>query len=217
MSLQDQASPPGLIETALLASVENAINAALRQDPASLARLAEESGSLVAVEMPLPPVRFYMLVVDDGVQLYHQSDSAADVSVRGGPLDLAAQLLGWKTAPGVIGGPLRIQGDRELLQRLSAIVSELDIDWGGLLAPVFGDELAAQIDHGARTLFSWARNAFSQIGNQFGDYLHFESGLIPSRQALREFGHDVDELRMDADRLEARINQLRRRREQDQQ
>lgn len=211
MSLEEQARPPGLVETALLASVEKALNAGLRHDPASAQRLAELAGSVVAVHMPLPPVHAYLLVVADGVELYHHSDSEADVSVHGGPLDIAAQLLGWKTAPGVIGGPVRIEGDRELLQRISAIIRDLDIDWGGLLAPVLGDELAAQLDHTARGLFSWARQALKTVGNQFGDYLQYESSLTPSRRELREFCHDVDELRMDTDRLDARIQRLQHR------
>lgn len=208
MSLQDQARPPGLIETALLASVEKAINAALRHDPASRQRLEALAGSVIAIEMPLPPLRCYLLVVSDGVELYHHSDSDADVTVHGGPLDIGAQLLGWQTAPGVIGGPVRIEGDRELLQRVSEILRDLQIDWGGLLAPVLGDELAAQLDYTARSLFGWARNAMKTIGSQFGDYLQYESTLTPSRHQLREFCHDVDELRMDSDRLEARIRRL---------
>ena len=35
-----------------------------------------------------------------------------------------------------------------------------------------------------------------------------ESGLTPSRREVYEFGQDVDDLRLDVDRLEARIQRL---------
>ncbi len=210
MSLREQSRQPGLFETALLAAVERAINTALRHDPASLARFASHSGKLLEVELTLPPLRCYVLIVDDGLEVYHSSDAGADTRVRGSPLDLAAQLLGWTSAPSMIGGPLQIRGDRELLQEISQIVRDLDIDWGGVLAPWLGDELAQQLDYGARQLFSQARSTFQRLGDQLGEYLREEGTLTPSRRELREFCHDVDELVMDTDRLEARIRRLHR-------
>ncbi|EKF76124.1 hypothetical protein A11A3_01480 [Alcanivorax hongdengensis A-11-3] len=211
MSLKDQSRSPGLISTTALATVERAINTALRSDPATAERLAVHAGRLVAIEVTLPPLAVFALIVEDGVELYHRSDAQADVSVSGNPVDLAAVLLDWRTRPGLIGGPVAINGNRELLQDLQELARELQIDWGALLEPITGSELAQQLDSGARRLFGWARQAASRLGEQLGDYMANESGLTPSRRDVYEFGQDVDELRMDVDRLEARIRQLRNR------
>lgn len=212
MTQPRQPRPPGLLETTLLASIERAVNAALRADPASLAQLAEHSGRLVSVHLRFPARSVFILIIEDGVELYHSSEAEADVSVHGGALELAAQFLDWHNAPGVIGGPVTIQGDRELLGALTDILRELALDWGALLAPVLGDDLAQQLDHGARQLFSWARESLSRLARQGGEYLSRESALLPSRHALREFGRDVEELEMATERLEARIRQLEARR-----
>ncbi|MZR62578.1 SCP2 domain-containing protein [Alcanivorax sp. DP30] len=209
MSLKDQSRSPGLLSTTALATAERAINTALRTDPATAGKLAVHSGRLVAIEVTLPPLAIYALIVEDGVELYHRSDATADVAVKGNPMDLAAQLLDWNTRPGVIGGPVQITGNSDLLQELQALARQLHIDWGALLEPITGSELAQQLDYGARQFFGWARQAASRLVDQLGDYVGNESGLIPSRREVYEFGQDVDDIRMDVDRLDARIQRLR--------
>ncbi|MBZ2189284.1 SCP2 sterol-binding domain-containing protein [Alcanivorax sp. JB21] len=213
MTLEHQSQPPGLLETLLLASIERGVNSALRHDPASQQRLAEHSGRLISVSLRVPAREVFILIVEDGVECYHSSEAEADVSLCGGPLDLAAEFLGWDTAPGVIAGPVSVRGDRELLQALTAIARDLDVDWGALFAPLLGNELAQQVDHGARRFFHWAREGLDRLARQGSDYLSRESGLMPSRTELREFGHDVTELQMATERLEARIQRLRAQQE----
>ena len=208
MSLKDQSRSPGLISTTALATVERAINTALRSDPVTADKLAVHAGRLVAVDVTLPPLAIYALIVEDGVELYHRSDATPDVAVKGSPMDLAALLLEWKTRPGAIAGPVDISGNRELLLELQQLARELHIDWGAVLEPITGSELAQQLDYGARRLFGWARQAAGRLAEQLGDYVGNESGLTPSRREVYEFGQDVDDLRLNVDRLEARIQRL---------
>lgn len=200
---------PGLLSTTAIASVERAINAALRSDPATAARLSRHAGRLLAVHLTLPPLRLYALIVEEGVELYLRSDAEPDVSVTGNPVDLAALLLDWRRQPHVIGGALRVEGNRELLQDVRDLAADLDLDWGALLEPVIGGEMAQQLDQGARRLFDWARQAVDRLGHQMGDYIGGESGLLALRRDVYEFYQDVDELRGDVDRLEARVQRLK--------
>lgn len=203
-------SPPGLVETAFLASLEKAVNAALRHDPATQQRLREHTGRLVHICLTLPRYDFFVLILEDGVELYSSSLAEADASLHGGPVDLLSELLEWRTAPGLVGGPLQIRGDRELLQKLAKIARDLDVDWGGLFSPLLGEDLAQQLDNGARRTARWLKRTATTLGQQLSDFLSQESNLLPDRREIREFGHDIDELRMDADRLEARIARLER-------
>jgi ubiquinone biosynthesis protein UbiJ len=129
--------------------------------------------------------------------------------VRGGPIDLAAQLFNWKTAESVVAGPVKISGDRELLQKLTAIVKQLDLNWSALIEPLLGSELAQQLEYGAKRVFSMARQAFDLFLNRAGDFLREESSLMALRRDVSEFVQDVDELRFDTDRLAARIARLK--------
>lgn len=202
---------PGLISTTALAGAERAVNAALRADPASAARLVPHAGRLVALHLSLPRTALYMLIVEDGVEFYLRSEARPDVTVTGNPADLAALLLNWRRQPGAIGAAVRIEGNRELLQELRDIAGGLSLDWGALLEPLIGGELAQQLDLGARRLFGWARQAMTRLGDQVGDYLGGEAGLLALRRDVHEFYRDVDELRGDADRLEVRVRHLQNR------
>jgi ubiquinone biosynthesis protein UbiJ len=202
---------PGLISTTAVAAAERAINAALRADPASAARLRQHAGRLLALHLTLPALSLYALIVEDGVELYLRSDAQADVSVRGNPVDLAALLLDWRHQPNPIAGSVRIEGNRELLQALRDLAADLELDWGALLEPLIGGELAQQIDLGARRLVGWARQALERLSDQAGDYLGSEAGLLALRRDVYEFYQDVDELRGDVDRLDARVQRLNAR------
>ena len=208
MSLKDEATPPGLIETALLASVERAINHALRTDPASMEKLAALSGHLVSLHLSLPPLVIFMLVVEDGIELYHASDAEADVSLHGSPVELAAQFFEWRTRGSVVGGPVRIRGDQALLQSLVDIARDLRIDWGALFEPMLGGELAQAMEHGGRQALAGARDLLSRLGRQISSGLQQDNGVLALRREVFEFNQDVDELRLDVDRLAQRIARL---------
>lgn len=209
MSLKDESTPPGLFETALLASIERAVNQALRTDPASLDRLAALSGHLLSVHLTLPPLTIFMLVVEDGIELYHDSEAEADVSLQGSAIELAAQMFDWRTRASAVGGPVRIQGNQQLLQSLLDIARDLRIDWGALFEPLLGGELAQAVEHGGRQALAGARQLFSRLGEQLSQGLQKENGLLALRREVYEFNQDVDELRMDVDRLAMRIARLR--------
>ncbi len=205
--------PPNLFEATALATLERAINSALAADPLTMALLREHSGRLAAVHLTFPPLSIYALIVEDGIELYHGSEAEADVTVRGGPIDLAAQLFNWKTADSVVAGPVKISGDRELLQKLTAIMQQLDLNWSALMEPLVGSELAQQLEYGAKRVFAMARQAFDLFLNRAGDFLREESSLMALRRDVSEFVQDVDELRFDTDRLAARIARLKQRNE----
>lgn len=205
--------PANLLQATLLASLEKAANRALAADPVSREALCEHAGRLLAFHPGIPLTDSYLLIVADGIELYHASEAVPDVSVTASPADLAALLLNWKRQPQLIGGRVQIDGDRELLQAIQAILANLDIDWGALLAPWLGDNLAQQIDFGGRRLLSWLKDAGGQLGGQMSGWLQQDSGLLALRHDVYEFCQDVDELRFDVDRLQARINRLNARRE----
>lgn len=201
--------PPNLLEATALATLERAINSALAADPLTMELLREHSGRLAAVHLTFPPLSIYALVVEDGIELYHGSEAEADVTVRGGPIDLAAQLFNWKSADSMVAGPVKISGDREFLQKLVGIMKQLDLNWSALIEPLLGSELAQQIEYGAKRVFSMARQAFDLFLNRAGDFLREESSLMALRRDVSEFVQDVDELRFDTDRLAARIARLK--------
>src|SRR5699024_1340859 len=114
---------PNIIEASLLAALERAINTALRHDAATQHQLAQYSGRLLQFELSFPARALFVLIVEDGVELYHSSETTADVTVSGSPVDIAAQLLGWQRAEQLIGGPLRIRATKPYFKTLALLPS----------------------------------------------------------------------------------------------
>ncbi len=202
-----------LWQAALLARLEKAANNALATDPTSFERLTAHSGRLLAFHLTAPRLSIYLLIVEEGVELYHVSEAQADVTVTAAAIDLAAIFFNWQNQPSLIGSRVRIDGNRELLQAIQSILSGLAVDWGSLLSPLLGDNIAQQVDYGSRRLLSWLGTTGRQLGQQLNRYLQEDSGLLALRRQVYEFCQDVDELRYDVDRLDARIRRLQQKRD----
>jgi ubiquinone biosynthesis protein UbiJ len=65
-----------------------------------------------------------------------------------------------------------------------------------------------------RGLASWARESGESVRRGARDYLQEEGRMLPTRLEVEYFARAVETLRMDADRLQARLKQLRRKLEE---
>ena len=90
----------------------------------------------------------------------------------------------------------------------SAILDGIDIDWEEHLSRVTGDVLAHQVGNVARGMLEWGRNTLDTVSRDVAEYLHEESRDLPTRGEVDEFLARIDTLRLDVDRLEARVQRL---------
>jgi ubiquinone biosynthesis protein UbiJ len=56
---------------------------------------------------------------------------------------------------------------------------------------------------------SWFVYAEQSCAKDINEYIHEEAKWLPAREALQDLFDDIDDLRMDVDRLEARIKHLK--------
>ena len=76
------------------------------------------------------------------------------------------------------------------------------------LSRLLGDVPAHQLGGLARSALGWLRRGVRTSADNLAEYLaHERRDLVPRAEA-QGFLHDVDTLREDADRLEARVNAL---------
>jgi ubiquinone biosynthesis protein UbiJ len=104
-----------------------------------------------------------------------------------------------------------VRGDGEWLNALDQLFSQLHPEPAALLAPHIG-ELAAE--HLAQTLsqsHTQLKHSAQSAGETLADYLGEESGLLAPPLAARDFIGEVDRLRDDTARFEARLALLERR------
>lgn len=200
--------PPSLLATTLLSSLERAINTALQADPLTLHKLGDYCGNLVELQLTVPPLHLFVLILEDGVEIYSRSEASSNVRVSGGPVDLAGMFFNWHSASSPVAGNVQIEGDRELLQALVALGRNLNIAWGELLGPLLGRDLAQSMEYGARRLFVVAEQLLKNLQQNSAQYFQQPNPYTPAKRELFEFSQDVAELRADVDRLSARIRLL---------
>ena len=85
----------------------------------------------------------------------------------------------------------------------------LHIDWEEYFSHIVGDVPAYHISRFVRGMGNWLRNTEKSLSENISEYAHEEAQWVPSREALHDFFNDIDAIRMDVDRAEAKIQQLK--------
>lgn len=203
-------SHASMLKVAALATLEQAVNAALALDPRSVERLTRLADRVIALELNGLNLRLFMQPTREG-SLRVMGDYAGhiDTTLRGAPFALLRMSSG-RTGEGLFSGEVEIIGDVELGQRFQRLFETIDIDWEEHIARLTGDIIAHQIGNTLRGLFDWGRRAGDHLGHDVADYLQEETESLPLPWEVEEFNRDVDALRSDVDRIEARLKRLTR-------
>ncbi|MCG6935196.1 MAG: SCP2 sterol-binding domain-containing protein [Proteobacteria bacterium] len=196
--------------TGITAALETALNKTLRLDPDTFARLGDFSGKVIAIELHGFDLTLYLLPGPDGINLMTRYAGQPDTVMAGTPLAMARMALGPDASQVLFSGDVTIRGDVETGQRFKHLLDQLDIDWEELLSRLTGDVVAHKLGNLLRSTADWGQDALGILGDNTAEYLQQEAYDLPTPEATREFLQDVDCLRDDVARLEARLSRLRR-------
>ena len=194
---------------ALLAALETAINQYLQLDPDTFAKLKDLEGRVIALHLRGLDLTIYCLPTDQGLQLMGQYEGEADTTIRGTPLGMLRMGLSSETEKVLFGGDVEILGDSELGHRFKETLDQMDVDWEEHLSRIVGDVAAHQIGRVARSANAWARKSIDTLALDTSEYLQEEIRAVATTLEIEEFNREVDVLRADVDRMEARIKRLR--------
>jgi ubiquinone biosynthesis protein UbiJ len=196
------------IPDALLAVVEQAINGYIALDPEGAAALRPLEGRLIGIELEGFGTRITVIPSAEGLQLFGAYDAEPDCLIRGTPLALARMGMAERKETQIIEGEVEISGDTMLAQSFSRALARLDVDWEEQLARVIGDPFAHQVGNQVRAAARWGRKASDSLSADLQEYLQEEARLLPTRYEIDAFLAQVDTLRDDTERAEARIERL---------
>lgn len=197
-----------MLPTVATAALEAALNRYLALDPETLARMAELEGRVIGLQWRGTDLALYFLPGAGEVQVLSHYEGEPDTLLSGSPLALAQLSLGGDRERTLFSGAVEIRGDSACGQRFQQILEAMDIDWEEHLARLIGDLAAHQAARLARQGQQYARHSAATLRQDLGEYLTEESGLLPARIQVENFLADIDRLRMDTDRLEARVQRL---------
>jgi ubiquinone biosynthesis protein UbiJ len=192
----------------LARNIEWAFNRYLAMDPDAHTRLEPLDGRTVALELRGFGLVICLQVKAGRVVVLQEPVTEPDTTLCGTPLGYARLGLGGDSAATLFSGDVSISGDVEIGQAFKAVLDELDIDWEEQLAGLTGDVVAHQLGNAARSAGNWLRQGRNTLTQNLGEYLQEELRVAPTRIEIENFIEDVDLLRMDAERLDARIRRL---------
>ena len=187
------------------------VDRALELDPETRVALAALSGTVIDLDITgAGAVR--LRIAGERVCVEPRDETTeADVTMRGAPLSLLRFLFADDREALILGRAVRLQGDIALATRLQRIAARMDPDLEEALAQRLGDVPAHALMRGLRGIGDWLHDAGTALLADVSEYLHYETRTASRREEVERFAHDVDELRDDAERLEARVVRLERR------
>lgn len=184
--------------------LEQLVNSYLQLDPDGCKQFSALMGKVIAMEMAGLGT-YYIFPEARSLRLETSHAGIADVTISGSPLALLRLLQsnGYPLPPGV-----QISGDLEVAHAFQNAIKNMDIDWEEQLSHLTGDVIAHSIGNTVRSVIGWGKEAATSIRQTTTEYIQEEVRHLPPRQEIKDFMQDVDSIRNDVERLEARIKRL---------
>jgi ubiquinone biosynthesis protein UbiJ len=184
-----------------------ALNGLVSLDGDHRRRLRGLEGRSLGIELRGPELRFVLLVEDGHFELHpEETEASAWVGATpGGFLSMAA------SGGRATSTDLQLEGDAESARRFQEFFAGLDPDWEEGITRIFGDVIGFQLSRMLHGGLDLATNARDSLGRNVSEYLREESRQLVSSTEVNEFLDQVDDLRDDVARLEARVRRLAKR------
>ncbi len=168
---------------------------------------AELRDRVFALRVTNSALAMYIIVGPEQVFLSSEYGDEPDVVISGSLLALARLASpGGDTA--VRGDTVELVGDVILARKFQTLLRYARPDFEEELSGLVGDAAAHSIGKLVRNVSQWGREASSTLQQNVSEYLQEESRSVPSRYEAEVFRDQVDTLRDDVARFEARLKQV---------
>jgi len=145
---------------------------------------------------------------EDGVvRLTSELPAEPDVVITGSLVTLAKVARGGGAAE-LRDGSLDVTGSAAVADAFRELLGHAKPDVEEELSALIGDVAAHRLGEIARGLGNWARQAQATLESNVREYLQEESRNLPSRYEVERFRRDLNVLRDDLERAEARLKRL---------
>jgi len=191
----------------LLRPVAAMINRQITAKTPARALCYELDGKTFALRVTDSTLAMYLTVDDDRVILSGDDIDEPDVIASGSLLSLA-RLAGPAAEDLIRDKSVVIEGDAIVASQFRKLLRYGQPDLEEELSAVVGDVAAHGIGGLFRGVTDWTRDARETMQQNVGEYLQEESQAVPGRHEVDAFRSDVDTLRDDVARFEARLKKL---------
>jgi ubiquinone biosynthesis protein UbiJ len=194
----------------VLRPVTSLLNRNIAESTPARELCARLDGKLIAVRVQHSGLAMYFDIDDGVVALRTEADAEPDAVICAPLLTLARMASSGGTAE-LRDGSVDFTGDARTAAAFQSLLDYAKPDLEEELSTVVGDIAAHRLGEFARGLRSWSRQAGDTMSENIREYLQEESRRAPSRYEVERFGRQVQVLRDDVARAEARLKQLENR------
>jgi len=196
------------IKPLLFSAFEAALNKYLSLDEDVTTFLQPLAGKIIAINIQPFDETFYLCPTEQNIQMIDYYEGSADTTLTG---TLAAfGLMGASSTPArsFFSGEVLIEGDLSVGRQFQKLFEQLDIDIEEQLAHLTGDVIAHKVGHFFRKANQWNKENFNSLQLNVKEFLQDETQDLPPAPEVNILTQQIDQLKEDSERIEARINRL---------
>jgi ubiquinone biosynthesis protein UbiJ len=192
----------------IIRQLDKLINNYIKLDPYVAVLMQPLVDKTVALSLAEFPGDIYFHFQPAGKIKLSATAANTDVTIKGSLVSLANLALSSEKAAIMGQGKVKIQGDMEVAEHFQKFWQSLHIDWEGQIANWVGDPLANLLSKGGKMLQRVVRHTQHTLTQNLAEYIHEEIRYFPPREEVANLMNDIDTLRLDEERLAARIARL---------
>lgn len=180
----------------------NAVITHLDQDAYQF--LAPFAGKIICFQIEHFPIMYFQ-VHPQGLKVVSPLPEDKCDTTFSGPLNAFISMIFTKNR---VQQGLHIRGDLECAKALYDTWRHLDLDFEGALAKYVGPDLARGLSASFTQSQEWLAKTYSARVEDLGAYVQDEKKWVPTKIEIEDFFLDVDNLRLDVERIQARTDHL---------
>ena len=196
------------IKPLLINAFETALNKYLSLDGDIDLFLQPLTGKVIAVTLLPFNETIYLCPTTQRIQIIDQYAEPADTTLKGSLPAFGLMGLSSTPARSFFSGEVTIEGDLNLGRHFQQLFAQLDIDLEEQLSHYTGDIIAHKISNLFRSANNWQQESVNTLKLNVTEFLQDESKDVPPAPEVNIFTQQVDQLKEDFDRLEARVTRL---------
>ena len=161
-------------------------------------------GQPILLRLERPRMVLYCVIHEQSVTLRQaEGHETVTVSISTDYITLLQVLRGQDSKQSIT-----IQGQSHIANLLARYIKKFRPDLESMLVPFIGESTAYAVSNQIHQAAQRLHKDIDHIHVSTGDYLIHECGLTPSKQALKRFYRDVDQLHNHIELLEQRFSEL---------
>lgn len=191
----------------LLVRIERLLERGVRESATATMHAEALEGASFRIHVEGLGIDVVLRVRDRRILVQRSADDTVDATVRGAPLDLL-RVLHAGSASRLAGSGVTLTGRVHVAEQFAQLLRIAMPDPEEELSRWVGDILAYRAGTAVREAGAWALQAFEALRADTAEYLTEEGRLLPTRYEADALFADIERLRDDIERAEARLDRL---------